>query len=90
MNECWFESDTGAVLEGSFWKEREDTLTNREGNMKWISVKDRWPEYVQGYKGWAFGGGYQFEAEYDDGFWTNLGGEEMTHWRPLPPNPKLK
>ena len=24
MNECWFESDTGAVLEGSFWKERED------------------------------------------------------------------
>jgi len=65
-------------------------LIIRRSKMEWISVKDRWPEYVQGNKVWAFGGGYQFEAEYDDGFWTNLGGEEMTHWRPLPPNPKLK
>jgi len=28
-----------------------------------------------------------FECEFDNGYWTSLGGEEMTHWMPLPEAP---
>ncbi len=53
----------------------------------WISVDDKYPEPVQGDKILAFGEGYVFECEYDDGYWTNLGGDEFTHWQPLPEPP---
>jgi len=54
---------------------------------KWISCKDKWPEGAQGNLVLGFGNGYFFEAEYDDGYWTNIGGEEMTHWQELPSPP---
>jgi hypothetical protein len=56
----------------------------REG---WVSVKDISPERIEGMKILCFGNGYIFEAEYEDGYWVNLGGDVFTHWQPLPAAP---
>lgn len=53
----------------------------------WISVEDRLPEPVDGEKILAYGDGYCFECELEDHVWTNLGGDEFTHWMPLPEPP---
>jgi hypothetical protein len=58
--------------------------------MDWISVKERWPDAEQGDKILAYGNGYAFECEFDDGYWTNIGGDDFTHWMPLPPPPTEK
>ena len=68
----------------------KDLITNaptvqREG---WVSVKDRFPERIEGMKILCFGNGYIFEAECEDGQWCNLGGDDFTHWQPLPAAPK--
>ena len=55
---------------------------------KWISKKNQLPEAEEGNKILAFGNGYAFECEFEDGYWTNLGGEDFTHWMPLPEPPK--
>ena len=57
--------------------------------MTWTSVKDEWPEPVNGNKVLGFNGDYVFECEFDDGFWCNIGGDEMTHWMPIPELPEL-
>jgi len=55
--------------------------------MEWIACSDEYPEPAQGNKVLGFGNGYAFECEFDEGFWCNIGGEEMTHWMPLPCEP---
>jgi len=46
------------------------------------------PEAMQGNKILGFNGSYFFECEFDDGYWCNIGGEDMTHWMPLPELPE--
>lgn len=58
--------------------------------MKWISIKDEYPEAEQGKKILGHNGVYAFECEFDDGWWCNIGGEELTHWMPLPEPPEDK
>jgi len=53
----------------------------------WINVKDQHPEPIQGNKVIGHNGSYLFECEFDDGFWCNTCGDEMTHWMPLPELP---
>jgi hypothetical protein len=57
----------------------------------WISVSDPSLERIEGNTVWGCSekAGYQFESEYQDGIWCNLGGEEMSHWMPLPELPKV-
>lgn len=55
--------------------------------MKWISTKEKWPEPEQGMKILAYGKGYVFECEFDDGFWCSIGGDNFTHWMPYPTAP---
>lgn len=54
----------------------------------WINIKDRWPDPQEHPKILAFGEGYIFECEFDDGFWCNLGGDEFTHWIPVLDQPE--
>ncbi len=55
--------------------------------MEWISVEDEWPNAEQGNKILAYGSGYMFECEWDDGYWCNIGGDSFTHWVPRPEPP---
>ena len=55
--------------------------------MKWLNVKDNPPLKVQGMKVIGYGEDSIFEAEYDDGYWCNVFGIDMTHWMPLPSPP---
>lgn len=59
----------------------------QEKTGNWISIKDIAPDAVQGNKVLATNGEHIFECEYDDGFWCSIGGDEMTHWMPLPSPP---
>ena len=56
---------------------------------EWINVKDELPnpedELILGHNG-----NYAFECNFDDGYWCNIGGEDITHWMPLPEPPKDK
>lgn len=54
----------------------------------WVNRNDRYPEQIQGRKILGYGNGYAFECEYDDGVWSNIGGEEFTHWQELSPPPQ--
>ena len=63
-------------------------LISEKRKAEWISVKDDRPEQIQGKKILGYGNGYAFECECDDGFWCNIGGEEFTHWQPLPASPE--
>ena len=56
----------------------------------WISVEDNPPERIEGMKILCYGNGYIFECEYEDGYWINIGGEDFTHWQPLPAAPTDK
>ena len=56
--------------------------------MEWIKITERPPEPTQGNKVLGYNGDYIFECEFDEGFWCNIGGDEMTHWMPLPRAPK--
>jgi hypothetical protein len=57
----------------------------------WISVDD---QPINGSYDWKFGdkaigwNGYAFEIEWDGDYWCSIGGEEPTHWMPLPEPPK--
>lgn len=57
--------------------------------MEWISIKESYPEAKHGNKILAYGAGYVFECEFDDGDWCNIGGENFTHWMPYPEPPKV-
>ena len=57
---------------------------------EWISTETRRPEAEQGNKILAFGNGYVFECEFDEGYWCNIGGDDFTHWMPLPEPPEVK
>ena len=57
------------------WYQRNFTLKD---------VKEQPPEAEQGRKVLGFNGNYFFECEFDEGLWCNIGGEDMTHWMPLP------
>tara|TARA_R110000787_G_scaffold279556_1_gene389729 strand:+ start:71 stop:340 length:270 start_codon:yes stop_codon:yes gene_type:complete len=61
------------------WYERNFLLRN---------INDVPPEAVQGNKVLGFNGSYFFECEFDEGFWCNIGGEDMTHWTKLPELPE--
>lgn len=54
----------------------------------WISIKDQWPEPIDGNKVIGYGAGYLFECEWDGDDWCNIGGENMTHWMPIPQPPQ--
>tara|TARA_R110002020_G_scaffold467655_2_gene691408 strand:- start:3040 stop:3225 length:186 start_codon:yes stop_codon:yes gene_type:complete len=58
--------------------------------MEWINIKDKRPEFIQGNKVLGHNGDYAFECDFDDGYWCNIGGEDMTHWMPLPEPPSDK
>lgn len=58
---------------------------------KWIPVTERLPEhdgrYICNIKSFAFPGTfYQSELRYEHGGWS--GGNDVTHWMPLPEPPK--
>lgn len=55
---------------------------------EWIDRNKIAPNHEQGEKIIAFGSGYAFECEFDDGFWCSIGGDDFTHWMPLPAAPK--
>lgn len=66
--------------------------------MRWTSVKTRMPPnytrlLVFGLPS-AYGdreGGAQYVATYTNGFFRSIGGQiQVTHWKKLDPNPKLK
>ena len=59
----------------------------REG---WVSIEDAPPNRIEGIKILCFGNGYIFESEYEDGLWVNIGGDDFTHWQPLPELPTLR
>ena len=67
--------------------EAQKLLLDRCLTNGWISVIDEQPECKQGNKILGYGEGYIFDCEFDDGYWTNIGGETFTHWmkRPEPP-----
>ena len=57
---------------------------------EWISIETRWPDTDIKIIGINMNQDepYIFESEWDDGYWTNIGGEEFTHWMPSPELPK--
>jgi len=56
-------------------------------DMKWISVKDEWPNPDKQERILCYNGDYVFDCEWDEDCWCNIGGEEFTHWMPLPDLP---
>lgn len=71
-----------------FWEKATGALCREYLAMKWIDLKDKAPKREQGKKILAFGAGYVFEAEFDDGEWCNIGGDEFTHWMEYPALPE--
>ena len=57
----------------------------------WVSVEDK---PVNGSYDWDIGdraiawGGYAFEIEWDGEHWCSIGGDDFTHWMPLPSPPE--
>lgn len=58
---------------------------------EWISVDDKPVNcgyaWNVGDKALAYGG-YVFEIEWDGDAWCSIGGDDFTHWKPLPQSPK--
>ncbi len=79
----WAESHPGKY--GAF-QERHlyalPPIPTEHGEHKWISVEEKLPDPAQGNKIIAYGRGYVFECEFDDGLWCNIGGDQFTHWMP--------
>ena len=65
-----------------------ETLIKTLNVSKWISVKDRYPDSVEGVKVLGHNGDYIFECEYNEGFWCSVSGKTMTHWMQPPQLPK--
>lgn len=55
---------------------------------EWINMMDCKPMEIQGNTVLGFGEGHIFECVYDDGYWCNIEGCTMTHWKMLPEFPK--
>ena len=54
---------------------------------QWISVETEWPDPSKHNRVLGFDGSYIFECEWNDGYWCNIGGDELTHWKPCPKYP---
>lgn len=55
---------------------------------QWNSVKkEGYPDPSENPIVLAHDGSYCFEAEFDDGFWCSIGGDEMKYWMPIPVRP---
>ncbi len=78
----WQISPEEAVIK---WNDR------KEG---WVSVKDDRPVPKQGNKILGYNANdsepYVFECMFDDGFWSNIGGEDFTHWMSSPELPSVE
>ncbi len=60
------------VQDNGGWTRREDKFVNDNPH----------PDVGDIALGWK---GYAFEIEWDGDCWSNIGGEEYTHWKPLTP-----
>lgn len=54
----------------------------------WIDRRKESPNCEDGEKIIAWGNGYAFECEYDGDSWTNIAGDDFTHWMPHPGAPE--
>ena len=90
-----FNSTIRAVKEGSLYEpEPEDEKSNHK-KAEWINAGEvpvnGHTEWVAGEKAIAIDFNssepYAFEIEWDDDVWSNIGGEDFTHWMPLPEPP---
>lgn len=70
-------------------KAESEIKAAQDNNMiaRWIDRDKKHPNPEQGEKILAWGNGYVFEAEFDDGYWSNIGGDDFTHWLPHPGSP---
>ena len=78
---CMCGKDTGLFIMADYDKE----IAKFGGQC--IDIKKDYPKSDEVGKVLGFGSGYAFECEFEDGFWCNIGGEDMTHWMPLPEAP---
>lgn len=75
------EENKALKAENTALKSELDALREQ---VRWRDFKIEKPDAVDGNKIIAFGAGYIFEAEFDDGFWCSIGGEQIDLWMPLP------
>jgi len=85
FSECFHHENWMAKQQAERIKALEDKV---QSLTTLISVKEHPPERIQGNKVLGFGEGYFFECEYDDGYWCNLCGVDMTHYILLPESPE--
>ena len=64
-----------------------ERIKELEALSAWVSVKDDMPEATEDKNVLGHNGNYAFECNFDDGYWCNIGGEDITHWMPLPKAP---
>lgn len=80
---------TVACMECGFSAHSKESWNARA--VGWISVDDT---PINGSYNWEVGdkaiawGGYAFEIEWDGDYWCSIGGDDFTHWMPLPEPPK--
>jgi hypothetical protein len=96
---CWHEGDKWAKRERTWedivlWAYPVNPFLKRalpaQAVLEWNDRSKIAPKREPGEKILAFGGGYVFEAECDeDGDWCSIGGDDFTHWMPMPDQPML-
>lgn len=84
-------TDAAAELQDKL-NSADNRIEDLKKSQEWVSVSERGPNpnLVNEHNVLGFNGSYCFECEFDDGFWCNIGGDEMTHWMPLPLPPQQK
>lgn len=82
--------DVGLISD-DWMAEKAIEIWNTRTDPGWISVDER---PVNDTYNWSVGdkaiawGGYAFEIEWDGDIWCSIGGDDFTHWMPLPEPPK--
>lgn len=74
------ELDIEECIDGE-WIKGEDFNKHENNAVGWRNVKEEQPDPSLG-KIWAYGEGYCFECEWDNGYWCNIGGDDFTYWMP--------